>query len=56
MLVKVLGGGNMSAAAQAAGALWSLCVDNDNNKKLVATAGSIPHLVRVSMLQLGFKL
>lgn len=46
-LVKVLLGSNLSAAAQAAGALWSLCVDNDHNKKLVANAGAVPFLVQV---------
>lgn len=30
---------------QAAGALWSLCVDNDQNKQRVADVGAIPHLI-----------
>jgi vacuolar protein 8 len=30
---------------QAAGALWSLCVDNDKNKQRVADVGAIPHLI-----------
>lgn len=30
---------------QAAGALWSLCVDNDGNKQRVADVGAIPHLI-----------
>ena len=47
VLVAVLRGSNLSAAAQAAGALWSLCVDNDHNKRLVADAGAVPHLVQV---------
>ena len=33
MLVEVLQSDNQAAAAQAAGALWSLCVDNDANKQ-----------------------
>ena len=34
MLVEVLQSENQAAAAQAAGALWSLCVDNDANKQV----------------------
>jgi len=45
VLVEVLQSENQAAAAQAAGALWSLCVDNDANKQRVAEAGAIPHLV-----------
>lgn len=45
MLVDVLKSDNQAAAAQAAGALWSLCVDNDMNKQRVADAGAIPHLI-----------
>eukprot|EP00292_Cryptomonas_paramecium_P033445 CAMPEP_0113683348 /NCGR_PEP_ID=MMETSP0038_2-20120614/13244_1 /TAXON_ID=2898 /ORGANISM="Cryptomonas paramecium" /LENGTH=637 /DNA_ID=CAMNT_0000602669 /DNA_START=144 /DNA_END=2053 /DNA_ORIENTATION=+ /assembly_acc=CAM_ASM_000170 len=45
VLVDVLQSDNQAAAAQAAGALWSLCVDNDANKQRVAEAGAIPHLV-----------
>jgi hypothetical protein len=33
VLVEVLQSENQAAAAQAAGALWSLCVDNDANKQ-----------------------
>jgi vacuolar protein 8 len=45
VLVQVLRSDNQAAAAQAAGALWSLCVDNDMNKQRVADAGAIPHLI-----------
>jgi hypothetical protein len=45
VLVQVLRSDNQAAAAQAAGALWSLCVDNDQNKQRVADAGAIPHLI-----------
>jgi len=45
VLVQVLRSENQAAAAQAAGALWSLCVDNDMNKQRVADAGAIPHLI-----------
>eukprot|EP00960_Hanusia_phi_P073937 768120-Hanusia_phi.AAC.2 len=45
VLVDVLKSDNQAAAAQAAGALWSLCVDNDMNKQRVADAGAIPHLI-----------
>lgn len=34
VLVEVLQSENQAAAAQAAGALWSLCVDNDANKQV----------------------
>jgi len=45
VLVDVLQSDNQAAAAQAAGALWSLCVDNDGNKQRVADVGAIPHLI-----------
>jgi hypothetical protein len=45
VLVVVLRSDNQAAAAQAAGALWSLCVDNDQNKQRVTDAGAIPHLI-----------
>ena len=32
--MEVLQSENQAAAAQAAGALWSLCVDNDANKQV----------------------
>ena len=37
VLVDVLQSENQAAAAQAAGALWSLCVDNDANKQVPIT-------------------
>jgi hypothetical protein len=36
--VEVLQSENQAAAAQAAGALWSLCVDNDANKQAIPSA------------------
>jgi hypothetical protein len=51
VLVQVLRSDNQAAAAQAAGALWSLCVDNDMNKQRVADAGAIPHLIGIHSLK-----
>ncbi len=45
VLVQVLQSDNQAAGAQAAGALWSLCVDNDRNKQRVADAGAIAPLI-----------
>ena len=36
---------NQAAAAQAAGTLWNLCVEDDTNKQRVGETGAIPHLI-----------
>ena len=36
---------NQVAAAQAAGTLWNLCVEDDTNKQRVGETGAIPHLI-----------
>mmetsp|Transcript_10192 Transcript_10192/g.25199 ORF Transcript_10192/g.25199 Transcript_10192/m.25199 type:complete len:645 (-) Transcript_10192:80-2014(-) len=54
VLVNVLQSENQAAAAQAAGALWSLCVDNDGNKQRVADVGAIPHLIGLLLAQDSF--
>ena len=48
LLEQALSGQDVEVASQAAGTLWSLCVDNTPNvKSILATSGTIRALIRL---------